>query len=126
MINLSESQINMMIKHKTTGYVNNTHINSFLNFWVYVFKKLIYAIISIKVLAFILVVYVCRALLIDGFLTGTNFSSVLICIIPAFFAAREYSKVASTKTFMEQLTSNPIIEQIKDTLTTDNKTETDD
>jgi hypothetical protein len=123
MINLSESQINMMIKQKTSRYVDNKYLNSFLNFWVYVFKKLIFAIISVKVLAFILIVYVCRSLLIDGFLNGTNFSSILICIIPAFFAAREYSKVAANTSFIENLKTNPVIEQITDTLSTDNTPE---
>ena len=126
MINLSESQINMMIKQKTSRYVDNKHLNAFLNFWIYVFKKLIFAIISIKVLAFILVIYVCRALLIDGFLNGTNFSSILICIIPAFFAAREYSKVAANKSFIENLKTNPVIDQITDIVSNDTTTTNDE
>lgn len=126
MINLTESQINMMLKQKTSNYVSNIHLNAFLNFWIYVFKKLIFAIISIKVLAFILVVYVCRSLLIDGFLTGTNFSSILICIIPAFFAAREYSKVSTNKTFLEQLKTNPVVEQITDIVSNDTTTTNDE
>lgn len=113
MPNLSESQINMLLKQKNTTFFESEKLNAFFNFWIYIFKKIIFSLVSVKLWAFIFIIYISRDLLMKDYLNGSNFSAILICLIPAYFAAREYAK-SSSNSIASKILDNPVVDSIKD------------
>jgi hypothetical protein len=132
MSDLTESQINMLQKKSEFKIFENNYINSFFAFWIYIFKKIIFSLVSVKVWAFIGVTWVSTYLVIGGYITGANFAAIVCTLITTVLVTREVAKL-SYNSVAEKVNATPaastvttIVDTIKDKILNENSKELDD
>jgi hypothetical protein len=132
MSDLTESQINMLQKKSEFKIFENNYINSFFAFWIYIFKKIVFSLVSVKVWAFIGVTWVSTYLVIGGYITGSNFAAIICTLITTVLVSREVAKMGYNSV-AEKINSTPavttvtnVVDTIKDKILNENAQELDD
>ena len=133
MSDLTESQINMLQKKNETILFENTLLNSFCTFWLYIIKKIIFLLVSVKVWALIGITWISTYLVIGGYINGSNFAAIICTLVTTILAAREVAKIGYN-TVAEKVSTSPtpvgpvgsIVDTIKDKILNETTEELDD
>lgn len=132
MSDLTESQWNMLQKKTETNLFDNKTLNAFLAFWIYIFKKIIFSLVSVKVWAFIGVTWISTYLVIGEYINGANFAAIICTLITTVLVSREVAKMGYNSV-AEKVNSNPvvgtvgtIVDTIKDKILNEKSEELDD
>lgn len=127
---LTESQITMLKKKDETKIFDNVLLNAFIVFWIYIIKKIIFSLVSVKVWALIGITWVSTYLVIGGYITGANFAAIICTLVTTILAAREVAKIGYTTAEKTVAATNPtagtIIDTIKDKILNENTDEVPD
>ena len=75
-------------------------------FWDHFFTKIIVSFASVKIWILLFVLYVPAELVKKGYISGDNYTNILIIVAPLVVGMREFSKVSFSK--KEDSSSNPI------------------
>lgn len=132
MSDLTESQWNMLQKKTETNLFDNKTLNAFCAFWIYILKKIIFSLVSVKVWAFIGVTWISTYLVIGGYITGANFAAIICTLITTVLVSREVAKMGYNSV-AEKVSTTPavstvttIVDTIKDKILNENTQELDD
>lgn len=117
-MSLTESQITMLLKKDDTQIFANKNLNAFIVFWVYVFKKIIFSLVSVKLWCFVGVTWVCTYLTVGGFINGANFAAIMCTMITTVLAAREVAKMSFNTAATTVASSNPVADKALEVATT--------
>lgn len=82
-------------------------------FWDHLITKILVSLASVKIWILIFVLWVPVELVKKGFISGNNYTNILIIVAPLVVGMREFSKVAASKSTPEEGNGSKLINAIK-------------